>query len=364
MEFPIQFFLDYAWNPSAIPADKLPEYTRRWAEQQFGAAHASEIAAITTTYLKYAGRRKPELIDTATYSLTNYREAERVVEDYRALLARADGGRQGAGAAVQGRVLRARPASDRSGREPQRSVRDGGEEPDVRARGTRGHERSRGPRTRKLFEHDAEISRYFNTELAGGKWSHMMDQTHIGYTYWQEPPRNTMPRVDVIQNAKPADMGVAVVEQNRVPFAGRGGRGGAGAPPPGFAFGGRGGGRAPDVRQLPAADVPRRRLQSRPDAVRVFRASRGAVGHGDAVARHGDQGTARVGERGLVARTAGRAQGADHVHRSEQRASVVDAVVSNPATPSRESVTRVRRGQRLRVDGSRALHARRDVAGR
>ena len=27
----------------------------------------------------------------------------------------------------------------------------------------------------------------------------MMDQTHIGYTYWQEPPRNTMPRVDVIQ---------------------------------------------------------------------------------------------------------------------------------------------------------------------
>ncbi len=26
-----------------------------------------------------------------------------------------------------------------------------------------------------------------------------MDQTHIGYTYWQEPPRNTMPRVDVIQ---------------------------------------------------------------------------------------------------------------------------------------------------------------------
>ena len=26
-----------------------------------------------------------------------------------------------------------------------------------------------------------------------------MDQTHIGYTYWQEPPRNAMPRVDVIQ---------------------------------------------------------------------------------------------------------------------------------------------------------------------
>ena len=65
-----------------------------------------------------------------------------------------------------------------------------------------------------------------------------MDQTHIGYTYWQEPPRNTMPRVDVIQLPSAAEMGVAVVEQNRVPFAGT--RWPRRRPPPGFAFGGRG----------------------------------------------------------------------------------------------------------------------------
>ena len=40
----------------------------------------------------------------------------------------------------------------------------------------------------------------------------MMDQTHIGYTYWQEPPRNTMPRVEVIDIGKNAEMGVDVVE--------------------------------------------------------------------------------------------------------------------------------------------------------
>ena len=54
-------------------------------------------------------------------------------------------------------------------------------------------------------------------QLAGGKWDHMMDQTHIGYTYWQEPPHNTMPRVDVIQLPVAADMGVAVVERDRAP---------------------------------------------------------------------------------------------------------------------------------------------------
>ena len=37
MEFPISFFLDFAWDPDRIPAERLPEYTRGWAAQQFGA---------------------------------------------------------------------------------------------------------------------------------------------------------------------------------------------------------------------------------------------------------------------------------------------------------------------------------------
>src|SRR6185369_12565913 len=81
---------------------------------------------------------------------------------------------------------------------------------------------------RALFWRDAELSREYNT-LGGGKWAHMMDQTHIGYTYWQEPPRNVMPRVDVIQLKTEADPGVAAVEMNRAPPTGRGG-----GPPPGF----------------------------------------------------------------------------------------------------------------------------------
>src|SRR5205823_11987436 len=93
MEFPIQFFLDYAWNPEALPAEQLPEYTRRWVAQQFptlDSAQTREGAEVVTAYLKYAGRRKPELLDTATYSLTNFGEAERAVTDYDSLLARGE----------------------------------------------------------------------------------------------------------------------------------------------------------------------------------------------------------------------------------------------------------------------------------
>src|SRR5436190_18470992 len=90
MEFPIQFYLDFAWNPDAIPAERLPAYTSDWAGRQFGAAYGTMIGGLITTYLKFAGRRKPELLDTATYSLDNYREAERIVADYDSLTARAE----------------------------------------------------------------------------------------------------------------------------------------------------------------------------------------------------------------------------------------------------------------------------------
>jgi glycosyl hydrolase family 115 len=54
------------------------------------------------------------------------------------------------------------------------------------------------------------LSAYYNHTLAGGKWDHVMDQTHIGYTFWNEPPVNTMPKVTQIELPAGADMGIAV----------------------------------------------------------------------------------------------------------------------------------------------------------
>ena len=40
-----------------------------------------------------------------------------------------------------------------------------------------------------LFKADADLMDYFNHTLADGKWNHFMDQVHIGYTNWEDPPR-------------------------------------------------------------------------------------------------------------------------------------------------------------------------------
>ena len=216
MEFPISFFLAYAWNPARIPAAGLPAYARAWASQQFGFERATEVADVITKTLTFAARRKPELLDTTTYSLTNYREAERVVASYDSLLSVAT--KLGAKLAPDTHdayyelVLHPIEAAANLNKLYVTAARN-----HVYAAQWRAATNDLADSVRRLFEKDAEITRYYNTKLAGGKWDHMMDQTHIGYTYWQEPPRNVMPRVDTIPLPTAADMGVAVVEENRAP---------------------------------------------------------------------------------------------------------------------------------------------------
>ena len=63
-------------------------------------------------------------------------------------------------------------------------------------------------RARALFAEDATLTRRYH-ELGGGKWNHMMSQTHIGYTYWNQPPRTRCPPSPRCSRRR-AEIGVAV----------------------------------------------------------------------------------------------------------------------------------------------------------
>jgi hypothetical protein len=54
----------------------------------------------------------------------------------------------------------------------------------------------------KLFKHDAELTEYLNKKVSNGKWNHFGDQTHIGYTSWQQPEQNVMPKIERIIEGK------------------------------------------------------------------------------------------------------------------------------------------------------------------
>ncbi|MFP4016930.1 MAG: glycosyl hydrolase 115 family protein, partial [Halanaerobiales bacterium] len=82
MELPIDFFLEMAWDIDRWNYDNIKDYALYWIEKQFGQEYSEEIADILLKYTKYNGRRKPELLVEDTYSLINYREAERVLADF------------------------------------------------------------------------------------------------------------------------------------------------------------------------------------------------------------------------------------------------------------------------------------------
>jgi len=48
LEFPTEFFLDYAWDPGKWPAERLEEYTRQWAARQFGLQQAAAATTLAT----------------------------------------------------------------------------------------------------------------------------------------------------------------------------------------------------------------------------------------------------------------------------------------------------------------------------
>jgi hypothetical protein len=210
-EFPLEFFMNLAWNSDRWTNDNLDEFTRLWAAREFGPEYAGDIADIITKCTQYNGRRKPEMLAPDTYSLVNYQEAENVVADFKAIADRAE--------AIYNKL----PADRRdsfyelvlfptkaSALVNELYLAAGKNE--LSAKQGRASANDFAAKTRALFQADTNLMAYFNHTLAGGKWDHFMDQTHLGYTTWQDPPHNSLRAIKLVETEVPdaAAMGVAV----------------------------------------------------------------------------------------------------------------------------------------------------------
>lgn len=193
MEYPIDFFLDMAWNPRRFHADNLREHTEQFCRQQFGDEYAQEAARLLWTYPKYNRRVTPELLNADTYSF-NYGEWERVVNEYNALAQDAENLRYRLPSAYQDTYeqlvnypvqasanlynLYYAQAMNR------RLAKEHNTEANFWA-----------ARVESCYLRDSLLSHHYNKVMSDGKWDHMMDQIHIGYTSWNNPDHPVMPKV-------------------------------------------------------------------------------------------------------------------------------------------------------------------------
>lgn len=209
VQFPVEFFLNLGWNTDRWTNENVDDFTRMWAEREFGPAYAEEIAEIMTQYMRFNARRKPELLDPSIYSVVDYREADTVVADYNALVARAE--------AINEKLPEeAKDAFYDFVLFPTKACAQVNELYVAAAKNALYAEQGRvsandmADKVEELFQADADLMDYYNTTFAGGKWNHFQDQTHIGYTSWQEPRTNNMPRVTRVDAPQAAGLGVAV----------------------------------------------------------------------------------------------------------------------------------------------------------
>lgn len=201
-------FLDMAWNPDRFNQNNLVEHTEEFCARQFGKEYAKEAARLINTYSKYNRRITPELLIADTYSLHNYNEFETVKDDYNALLLDA----------FKLSYLMPSDTKDAYDQlvlypiqamsnlyEMYYAVAKNAElaaQGDVKANVW-------ADRAKNMFVRDSLLTLHYHTDIAGGKWDQMMSQTHIGYSSWQEPLMNIMPKLKYISeqgknNTRPA----------------------------------------------------------------------------------------------------------------------------------------------------------------
>lgn len=192
MEFPISFFLDYAWNPEKIGPEALQAYTENWAANQFGGEHAAAIAEILTKYATYNSRRKPELLDANTYSLATY-EWGKVVYDYKELLKKATAIGQALPTTSQDAYFQLVLHPVNACANLYEMYYNVALNKAANANNLPGAN-VYADKVKELYGNDSIITAQYH-RLNNGKWNHMMSQTHIGYTYWQQPNNQVMPEV-------------------------------------------------------------------------------------------------------------------------------------------------------------------------
>ena len=197
MEYPIQLFMDMAWNPKDYTVQTVTDHTLRFFSSVFSDVIAEEASAIYNRNCQYMARVTPEMLDARTYNVETG-EWKQVADDYQRLELRAlrlydqipaearDFYRQLVLFPVQAMAN----LYDMYYAQAMNLHLATSNNPDANLW---------ADKVKQCFRRDSLLCAAYNTDIAGGKWNGMMIQKHIGYRSWNDNFRADMlPRVQTV----------------------------------------------------------------------------------------------------------------------------------------------------------------------
>jgi len=190
MEYPIQLFMDMAWNPKEYTVQTVTDHTLRFFQSVLSDAVAEEAASIYNRNCQYMARVTPEMLDARTYNIKTG-EWRQVADDYQRLELRAlrlydqipaearDFYRQLILFPVQAMAN----LYDMYYAQAMNQYLAASKNPDANLW---------ADKVKLCFHRDSLLCASYNTDIAGGKWNGMMIQKHIGYRSWNDNFRADM----------------------------------------------------------------------------------------------------------------------------------------------------------------------------
>ena len=190
MEYPIQLFMDMAWNPKNYTVQTVTDHTRSFFQSVLCGSVADEAADIYNRNCQYMARVTPEMLDARTYNIETG-EWRQVADDYQRLELRAlrlydqvpaearDFYRQLVLFPVQAMAN----LYDMYYAQAMNQHLAASKNPDANIWAAK---------VKDCFRRDSLLCAAYNTDIAGGKWKGMMTQKHIGYRSWNDNFRADM----------------------------------------------------------------------------------------------------------------------------------------------------------------------------
>jgi len=175
-EVPIDFIMNYAWNPDAIQPGEEQPWLERFSSSIFGEENSKEVADMIAKYSKYNLMRKPEV---QVPGIFNEHEMLVTSQRWNALAQRAEN--------LRGKLPK--EMLDAYYQLVYYPVVASANVAEIYNHATMGD--SLG--IEAMMQKDRELSGYYNNVMAGGKWKGMMSDNHIGYTQWAIPEKNVNP---------------------------------------------------------------------------------------------------------------------------------------------------------------------------